>query len=246
MKTIKIIITTVIITIFSTVMLTAQNNESEILTSTEITVKQGHNAAFMEGVKKWKTCYLENNGEDKWNMWSRQQGVGNFYIMSGAMPNWAEMDKEDPASKECYLVLLNFIMPHIEKVNSRIARSLPDVSRTSSEDAKYIRVTYYEVHKEYAFMDVLNKVTKAIKDKEGDARGVWYNIELGGPDTPDFLVAEPFEKYSDMDIKRDSPAKIYTDLVGEEKAAELWEVWFDTLENSWSYIFKLNTEISNN
>lgn len=245
MKTTKLFITVLIVAIFSILELTAQNNESEILTTTEITVKQGHNAQFIEGVKKWKSCYQENNGKDKWNMWHRQQGVGNLYIMSGMLQNWAEMDKEDEASNECYVILLNLIMPHIEKVNSRIARSMPEVSRSFPEDAKYIRVNYYEVHKEYAFEQVISTVTQAIIDKEGSARGLWYNIEFGGPDTPDFMIAEPFKTYADMDIKRDSPAKIYTDLVGEEKAAELWEIWFDTLENSWSYTFKLNTEMSN-
>ncbi len=245
MKTTKLIITTLFLAILSINSLIAQNNESEILTTTEITVKQGHHAQFIEGVKTWKSCYVENNGEDKWNMWHREQGAGNLYIMSGMIPNWAEMDKEDQASNECYIILLNLIMPHIEKVNSRIARSMPEVSRSFPEDAKYIRVNYYKVHKEYAFEQVISTVTQAIKDKEGSARGLWYNIELGGPDTPDFMIAEPFTKYADMDIKRDSPAKIYTDLVGEEKAAELWEVWFDTLENSWSYTFKLNTEMSN-
>lgn len=245
MNTTKLFIATLIIAIFSINLITAQNNDGEILTTSEITVKQGHRAQFIEGVKKWKSCYLENNGKDTWNMWHRQQGEGNFYIMSGVLPNWAGMDKEDEASNECYVILLNLIMPHIEKVNSRIARSMPEVSRSFPEEANYIRVNYYEVHKEYAFEQVIETVTKAIKDKEGSARGIWYNIEFGGPDTPDFMIAEPFTKYADMDIKRDSPAKIYTDLVGEEKAAELWEVWFDTLQNSWSYTFKLNTEMSN-
>lgn len=241
MKTTKLIITALIVAIFCISVLTAQDNESEIFTTTEITVKQGHHARFIEGVKKWKSCYLENNGEDKWNMWHRQQAKGNLYIMSGMIL----MDKEDEASNECYVILLNLIMPHIEKVNSRIARRMPEVSRSFPEDAKYIRVNYYEVHKKYAFEKVISAVTKALKYKEGSARGLWYNIELGGPDTPDFMVTEPFTKYADMDIKRDSPEKIYTDLVGEEKAAELWEVWFDTLENSWSYTFKLNTALSN-
>lgn len=245
MKTFKLTITTMIVAIFSIGMLTAQNDEGEILNSTEITVKQGHNAQFIEGVKKWKECYLENNGEDNWSFWHRQQGAGNFYIMSGAMPNWAEMDKEDKASEGCYVVLLNLVMPHIEKVNSRISRGMPEVSGNAVQDPKYIYVTYYQVSKEYLFEEVINAVTKTIKDKEGDSRGNWYKVELGGPEMADFFSAQPYMKYADMDIVRDSPAKIYTDAVGEEKASEMWEKWFDTLENSWSYTFKLNTEMSN-
>lgn len=244
MKTIKIF-TVIIVAIFSMSILYAQENEGEILTTTEITVKQGHHAQFIEGVKAWKACYLENNGKEDWNMWHRQQGEGNFYIMSGNLSNWAEMDKEDPSSEACYITLINLIMPHIEKVNSRIARHMPNVSSKSSATPKYINVTYYQVHKEYLFEEVVSTVTEAIKSKEGAPRGEWYHIKFGGPETADFIFAYPFNKYAEMDVKRDSPAKIHTDLVGEEKAAALWEKWFETLENSWSYTYKLNSDMSN-
>ncbi|TRO65510.1 hypothetical protein [Christiangramia sabulilitoris] len=245
MKTIKLSIFTFILSFFCVSLLNAQMAEKEILTSTEITVKPGQNAQFIEGVKKWKSCYLENNGQAKWNMWHRQQGEGNLYVMAGMDPNWASMDKEDNAESACYVILLNLILPHIENVNSRIAQSMPEFSRSFTENANYIRVKYFDVHKGYAFEQVIREVSKAIKEKEGDFRGLWFEFELGGPNTPDFMLAEPYEKYADMDLVRDSPATIYTNKVGEEKAAELWEVWFDTLENSWAYTYKLNQEISN-
>ena len=245
MKTIKQSIITLCIVIFSIGILSAQDQESEILTSTEITVKQGHRAQFIDGVKKWKACYLENNGQDKWNMWYRQQGEGNFYIMSGMMPNWAEMDKEDKSGEACYAVLINFIMPHIGKINRRVAQTMPEVSKNSSEATKNILVNYYQVKKEYLFEEVITAVTETIKDKEGSARGEWYKVRFGGVDTPDFFFSLPFDKYADLDIKKDSPAKIYTDLVGQEKASEMWEKWFETLENSWSYTYKLESELSN-
>ena len=47
----------------------AQENESFLLNMSEITVKPGHEAQFVEGVKSWKACYLENEGQDKWNIW---------------------------------------------------------------------------------------------------------------------------------------------------------------------------------
>ena len=81
----------------------AQENEGYLLTMSEITVKQGQNDAFTAGVKAWKECYLENNGEDKWNMWRRMQGEGNVYIFSGTMTSWAEFDNDsgDEAGKNC-------------------------------------------------------------------------------------------------------------------------------------------------
>ena len=108
----------------------SQENESFLLNMTEITVKPGHNAQFIEGVKSWKACYLKNNGEDKWKMWKRVQGVGNVYTMTSAMANWAEMDeKGDAAGKECRMAVVNLIMPHVKSVQKNIARSMPDFSR---------------------------------------------------------------------------------------------------------------------
>jgi hypothetical protein len=71
----------------------AQDEEgSMILSATEFTIKPGHNTQFMEGVKAWKACYLEHEGEWTWNLWSRVQGEGNVYILASFMENWAEMD----------------------------------------------------------------------------------------------------------------------------------------------------------
>lgn len=246
MGTMKILIVAVMVAIFGTGVLLAQNgaSASEILTTTEITVRQGHNAQFIEGVKKWKECYLKHNGEEKWSMWSRQQGEGQVYIMAGTIATWAEMEMKNDTNNECYIALLNHILPHIEKVNSRVASTMPEVSRSTPEGTKYIWVTYYNVRNEHTFREVIREVTKAIKAKEGSPRGLWYSFQLGAPETPNFMVVEPYKGYADIDIKRDSPAKIYTDAVGEEKANELWDKWFDTLEERWAYIYKLNPEMS--
>jgi hypothetical protein len=45
-----------------------------ILSTTELKIISGRNTRFQEGVKAWKKCYLENNGEWTWNMWRRVQG----------------------------------------------------------------------------------------------------------------------------------------------------------------------------
>ena len=246
MGTMKNFIAAVMVAIFGTGVLSAQNgaSESEILTTTVITVKQGHNARFIEGVKNWKECYLKHNGKEKWTMWGRQQGVGQVYIMAGTISTWGEMETKNEVHNECYIALLNHVLPHIEEVKTRVATTMPEVSRSTPEDTRYIWVTYYNVREEHSFKEVIREITNAIKSKEGYPRGLWYNFQLGAPDTPNFMMVEPYKGYADIDIKRDSPAKIYTDAVGEEKANELWDKWFDTLEERWAYIYKLNPEMS--
>ncbi len=245
MKTMKLMITTVFVAVFSISMLTAQNNESILLTVSEITVKQGHNAQFMEGVKKWKECYLENNGKERWSIWRRVQGEGTVYVMTGVMANWAEMDKEDPANKECYTTVLNFIMPHIEKVNYNIARSMPDLSRTMPEDTKLVWVTFYKVNDNNVFREIIGAVANAIKAKEGSVRGIWYNYMGGASDAADYMVSTPYSGFAQMDIARDGVMKIYENAEGKKKTDEMRAKWRVAVEDSWSYIYTLNTEMSN-
>tara|TARA_R110000850_G_scaffold147130_1_gene269302 strand:- start:13421 stop:14158 length:738 start_codon:yes stop_codon:yes gene_type:complete len=245
MKTIKMMITTVIVAVFSISMLTAQNNESILLSVSEITVKQGHHAQFMEGVKKWKECYLENDGKEGWNMWRRVQGEGTVYIMASVMPNWAEMDKEDPANKDCYATVLNFIMPHVEKVNYNIARSMPEFSRTMPEDTKLVWVTFFKVNDGTVFREIVGAVSNAIKAKEGTQRGIWYNYMGGAADAADYMVSTPYSGFAQMDITRDTPWKIYENAVGKKKADEMGAKWDAAVDDAWSYIYTLNTELSN-
>lgn len=223
----------------------AQTPDSALLTTTEITVKQGHMAQFEEGVKKWKECYLENQGQDSWNFWRRVQGEGNVYVLSGSMSNWAEMDKEDPANKECANVILNFIMPHVDKVANSISRSMPEFSRVMPEDTKLVWVTFFKVKDDTAFREIITAVTGAIKAKEGDYRGMWYNYMGGGVDAADYMVSTPYNGYAQLDIVRDSPSKVYENAAGKKKADEMRAKWMAAVVDDWSYIYTLNSELSN-
>jgi len=193
MKTSKLILNAVLIAFLSIGTLSAQDSERTILRMSEITVKQGHYPQFTEGVKKWKECYGENNGERGWNMWERVQGEGSVFVMTGIMQNWAEMDKEDPANKECYAVFMNFIMPHVEKVNFNLARTMPDISRTFPEDAELVWVWSVKVNNSTVFKENLESMSKAIVAREGKPRGVWYSFMGGAHDAPDYMVSVPFK-----------------------------------------------------
>src|SRR6056297_1233070 len=245
MKNFKPVAIAMFIAIFSSSAISAQDKTGEITTTTEITVKSGHHAQFVEGVKKWKACYLENNGQRKWGVWKREQGEGNVYVLVGTMKNWAEMDSNDPVNEACYMTLLNFISPHVEKVNYNISQVMPEVSRTWPADGKLAWVTYYKVRKGYAFKEVITAVSGAINDKEGSSRGLWREYKGGALDAPDYMVATPFKSFAELDVKRDTPAKIYSEAVGEEKANEMRDKWFDTVLDSWSHIFVLQPELSN-
>ncbi|MHB1146785.1 MAG: hypothetical protein ACYC01_04230 [Lutibacter sp.] len=224
----------------------SQNDGSKLLSMSEITVKPGHNSQFIEGVKMWKECYMENKGTDKWNIWKRVQGEGIMYVMTGMMDNWAEMDKEDAAGKECRMKVLDFIMPHVEKINYNIARTMPEVSKsTPSEGTKLVWVSFFRVDNDSVFNDIIKGTSSAIKSAEGSVRGTWYTFMGGGPDSADYMVSTPYKGYADLDITRDGVWKIYENKNGKKKTDDMRAKFRASLENSWAYLYSLSEEISN-
>ncbi|MFL1012942.1 hypothetical protein [Flavisericum labens] len=229
-------------------LVVSQENESFLLNLSEITVKTGHNAQFIEGVKAWKECYLENDGEDKWNIWKRVQGEGNVYTMTSAMANWAEMDeKDDPAGKECRMIVVNLIMPHVKSVHYNIARSMPELSRNAPmpEDTGLVWVYNVKVNNSSDFNDVVSEISKAVKKAEGDSRGTWYSVMGGSPEVADYFIGVPFKNFASLDVERDGVWKIYENANGKNKTDALRAKFRASVSSDWSYIYTLNKELSN-
>ncbi|TNJ43198.1 hypothetical protein KFZ70_10980 [Tamlana fucoidanivorans] len=226
----------------------SQETESFLLNLTEITVKPGHDAEFVEGVKSWKACYLENNGEDKWNIWKRLQGEGNVYTMTSIMANWAEMDEDpDPAGKECRMIVTKFIMPHVKSVHYNVARYMPSVSMTApfSEDIKLVWVYNVKINNSTSFKEVVSEISKAVKAAEGDNRGRWYSVVGGAPEVADYFIGIPFNSFSDLDVVRDGVWKVYEKAHGKSKTDKLREKFRSAVESDWAYIYTLKKELSN-
>jgi hypothetical protein len=223
----------------------AQEVEDQVMTMTQFNVKQGHSAQFKDGVKKWKECYTENNGEGSWNFWTRVQGTGSVYGVTTFMDNWAEMDESDPAGKECYAIVMNFIMPHVESVDYNLAKTMPAWSRkTAPSETKLIWVTYYKVDDTSVFSDVIKEVSSTIAEVEGDARGYWYRMIGGDRDNADYFVSSNYSSYAELDIDRDSPYNLYLKAKGEKKTEKMDKMWESAGVESWSYIFEYDASLS--
>ena len=223
----------------------SQDDGSKLLNMTEITVKPGHESQFIAGVELWKACYLENKGADKWNMWRRVQGEGIMYVMTGLMSSWAEMDKEDAAGKECRMKVIDFVMPHVEKVNYNIARTMPELSRTPAEGTKLVSVMFVRVTNDAAYNEAIKETTSTVRSVEGSPRGTWYSFVGGGPESPDYMVSTPYKGFADLDIKRDGVWKVFENKHGKKKTVELRTKVRAAVENSWSYFYTLNEKLSN-
>jgi hypothetical protein len=216
-----------------------------ILSTTELTIKSGQNTQFQEGVKAWKACYLENNGDWNWNMWRRVQGEGNVYILSSTMDKWAEMDETDEAGRKCRDLVRDLINPHIEKSESNLARYMPASSRSTQDENNVIWVTSWRVNNGMKFREILKDVTEAVRTAEGDARAYWYSRIGGGPESADFLSVTAYPNFAAMDVERDPTFTIVENVHGKEKRDQLQADLRESLDNVWSYIFRRVDDLSN-
>ncbi len=226
-------------------LLFSQSDESILLNMSKITVKMGHDAQFAEGVKMYKKCYKENDGDGNWNSWKRVQGKGNVYIFTDAMKNWAEMDdSSDPAGKACRNIIVNFVRPHIKSIDYNIASSMPKISREPMQDAKLVWVTFFKVKNGTAFNEVVNEVSIALKKIEGSERGFWYNVVGGGAYMADYFVSTPFTKFADLDTDVDSVWKVYEKVNGKKKTDAARAKFRASVLDVWSYMYSLKEELS--
>ncbi|MEO6837715.1 MAG: hypothetical protein ABI261_08995 [Ginsengibacter sp.] len=223
----------------------AQESNGTLLNITEITVKPGHDAQFIEGVKLYKECYLKNNGTDHWNLWHRVQGKGNVYVLASTMAKWADMDKKDAAGEACQQTVVNFIMPNVESVEYNIAKNMPELSGPLMDSSKLIWVTSFKVKNSTDFTDAIKGVTSAIKTSEGKNRGYWYHVMGGAPETPDYFITDPYKGFADLDTNQDGVWKIYEKVNGKKAADALRTKFRGSVDKMWSYIYTLNVDLSN-
>ncbi len=161
------------------------------------------------------------------------------------MDNWAEMDETDEAGKDCYSIVMNFIMPHVESVTSNMARTLPDWSkRLAPEEMKLTWVTYFKVEDTGDFSDVIKEVSATMTKVEGEPRRYWYRLIGGDRDNADYMVSGIYKNWAELDIDRDSPYEMYVKEKGEEKAMEMDKLWDSAGVESWSYIWVYDEELS--
>lgn len=225
--------------------LLGQNDAEHLSNLTHIKVKMGHEPQFAEGVKMYNKCYSENGGEDTWSFWSRVQGKGSVYAVTSRMANWAEMDEEsDDASKKCRSIFPIFVLPHMEETYSSITSFIPEISNDSSDPMDKVWVTYFKVTNGTDFWEVIKSLSEQIKKVEGDERGYWYSFAGGSKDSPDYMVAWPFNKYADLDKDMDGVWKIYENEHGKKKTEEMRTKFRNSLDDSWSYIYDQSDDMS--
>jgi hypothetical protein len=217
-----------------------------LMSVTEFTIKAGHETQFREGIKAWKACYLENKGEWTWRMWQRQQGEGSVFVLASDMANWAEMDKTDESGKKCQDLARTLINPHIEKASSHVTRFQLGISKGTPLTEDKIRVTFYELNASngHKLMEVAKEVEGFRKTAGITAPGYWYQWVTSGPESPNFHHVMPYKDYASMDIIQESVWQTVEKSAGKAKRDELQAAFRSSLQNTWSYIYTLDKDIS--
>lgn len=237
-----------LITVLASQNTWAQDNEESVIMSlTEFTVKPGHNTQFMEGVKTWKECYLEHEGDWTWYMSRRVQGTGNVYALRSYMENWAEMDDaSDEAGKACQNLAVNLINPNVEKATTHLSRTIPSISKASGTPGDVVNVMYVRVKNGTLFRETVREVISAIRDAEGDARAYWYGSIGGGLDAPHYSAVTTYENFAAMDEERDGVWTVVENELGEERRAELQSNFRESVDQIWSFMWRNVPDLSRN
>ncbi len=219
---------------------------SVLLTITEFTVKPGQNTKFREGVKAWKACYIKNEGDWQWDMWSRMQGEGNVYALTSISPNWADFDETDEAGRNCRDISRELINPHIESSKYTVTRTMPANSNGNPwpADAKVVSVSYWNVTNTVKFMAAVNEVHNAFKEKEGNIRGYWYRNTGGGPDDFHYFASTPFTNFAQMDEVLPGAWAVLESAKGKKHSDATRDAFLESVNTSWSYIFTLVEDLS--
>lgn len=223
----------------------AQNNESKILTMTEFTIKPGHSTAFQEGVKAWKECYLEADGEWTWSMWRRINGEGAVYSLNSFSDSWAEFDEQDESGRNCQTIVIQLIMPHIKSVDEKFAKTMPkwspdpDSSKTSIIEVQYFRYKDYRL-----FNAMASEVNSIILKAEGRHRAVWYSAYGGGPGSYHYMAVSAHENFASLDKDLDSVWKVIEETEGAEKREELMDQFHNSVDEYWMYMYRFVEDLS--
>ena len=239
---------TMLIIVFAGLLLTnvTQAQEKFILSTTEFTIKNGQDRQFEEGIKAWKTCYLENKGEWTWQIWKRNNGKGSVYVLSSRMENWAELDEQnDEAGKKCWEIAMEKIVPYVESREHNYSHSIPELSRTTAAEMGVIWVTFFKVDNGTIFRETINEISDIMVKVEGDKRGYWYSASGGGTDSPDYFVTTPFKNYAALDIERDGVWKMMENSKGKEDTDKMRADFRSAVTDMWGYMYKRMDELSN-
>ncbi|TRO64166.1 hypothetical protein [Christiangramia sabulilitoris] len=236
----------VFILLFPILGFTQEKDESRILHMYELEIKMNERENFEKGMKKWKDCYLENSGKDNWNVWNRVQGATGTVAVTFFMDKWAEMDEAPTgADTACQSIFQTDVFPYVVKMDHKMAESMPEFSKNPSSGNTVAWVRFFRTENWRDFKDVVKEVSSTYKEAKGEPLGYWYDFIGGDPDGPDYMVSMLHKNFAGLDEEWDSPWEIYEQKHGKDKTTKMQEKFRSSVEDTWTFVYKLNENLSN-
>jgi len=87
-------------------------------------------------------------------------------------------------------------------------------------------------------------VTSAIKEDEGEPRGIWYSYMGGAVGDPNYMVSVPYKNFAELDMERDGPWEMMEKKHGKAKTEEVRSRFRNSVNNIWSYLYTLKEDLS--
>jgi len=218
----------------SMTVIAQEEEESHILSMTEVGIKLGHVSQFRDALKPYHACLRENDDDADWSAWRNVGGDGTTYWFVSTMANWAEMDTPDEAGETCWPEHMENIIPHVELISTSFARPMPDWSG-DAEDYSVVRLHQWRVEDGAAFREAAGAITSIMKEAEYEHMGSWYDMIGNSSNEPDYFVVTHFDDFAAMDEDRAGAYDVVSEHAGEARADELWEQFGDSLKDDWEY-----------
>ncbi len=239
------LLTAILVVLVATAAGQVQAQEEQrgpLLSLIELTIQPTQAREFRDGVRAWRDCYLENEGEMEWSVWHRVQGKGPAFTAAFPVAGWAEFGAQDPAGEACQEIVDEQINPHVAESTHLVARELPQMSQPI-DDFEVVEVHNFKVADHGAFFRVVNQVIEVLRADEDSNPGVWYDVE-GGRDAPDYFVVAQFADFAALDDRQRNVWATVERHRGEEETARLREEFSDAISDYWSYIYRRVDELS--
>jgi hypothetical protein len=201
-----------------------------------IKVKMGHGPKFRQGLEALAKCLADGKAEGGYSVWAAVDGDRTAFHIVSDFDNWAELDEEDEVSNACWEKdgMREGLFDHMASWKTHYATRMPDWSGTA-EGYDLVRLHHFRVDDARKFRELVGEAVGHMKAANYAHMGTWYDVEPGAPGQPDFFVVDHFTNFAAMDEDRKGANGILVDAIGEDKTAEFWDDFMDTLSADKGY-----------
>lgn len=207
-----------------------------------IELKHGHDGPWRAAIKDFKACYEKAGGKRTWTAWRRLNGAGTVYTVVTSNANWAALDQRDEAMGGCYPAMMEATTPHEASVSEEFVRPNNDFSRPIDGDV--VRVIGLMIDDYAGFMAAAGEINKTLKDADAGPHLLWMEVEGGPADAADMQIVMGYDNFAAMDVEVEGVWAVVERIHGKDKMLELRKAVQASVDDSWTYLYKRDGELS--